>query len=72
MTLEKLIAFLADYKDISADTITAASTFESLDLDSLDTVELLMRLEDETGVSIELDEKLRTVGDLLGALEAGA
>ena len=31
---------------------------------SLDTVELLMNLEDEIGMELELDQKLETVGDL--------
>ena len=30
----------------------------------MDTVELLMNLEDEIGVEIELDEKVETVADL--------
>ena len=33
-------------------------------IDSLDTVELLMNLEDELGIEIELDQKVETVDDL--------
>ncbi|MBE6936749.1 MAG: acyl carrier protein [Ruminococcaceae bacterium] len=40
------------------------SRFSELGIDSLDTVELLMSLEDEIGVEIELDQKVETVEDL--------
>ena len=40
------------------------STFSELGIDSLDTVELLMNLEDEIGIEIELDQKVETIGDL--------
>jgi acyl carrier protein len=40
------------------------SRFVDLGIDSLDTVELLMSLEDELGIEIELDEKVETVDDL--------
>ena len=48
--------------DVSA--VTPESKFTDLGIDSLDTVELLMNLEDETGLEIELDEKVETVGQL--------
>lgn len=48
--------------DIS--TIKPESTFSELGIDSLDTVELLMNLEDEIGTEIELDEKVETIDDL--------
>ncbi|MBP5726317.1 MAG: acyl carrier protein, partial [Clostridia bacterium] len=35
-----------------------------LGIDSLDTVELLMNLEDEIGIVIELDHKVETIDDL--------
>ena len=40
------------------------SRFSELGIDSLDTVELLMNLEDELGLEIELDQKVETVDDL--------
>ena len=35
-----------------------------LTIGSLDTVELLMNLEDEIGIEIELDQKVETIDDL--------
>ena len=49
--------------DISA--VKPESTFTELGIDSLDTVELLMNLEDELGMEIELgDQVVKTVDDL--------
>jgi len=44
--------------------IKPESTFSDLGIDSLDTVELLMNLEDEIGMEIELDQKVETIDDL--------
>ena len=44
--------------------IKPESKFSDLGIDSLDTVELLMSLEDETGMEIELDRKVETIDDL--------
>lgn len=68
--LEKLISYLAKELDIPADSITRDTTFESLHLDSLDTVEMLMDLEEELGVDLELEEKLNTVGELADFVES--
>lgn len=48
--------------DIS--TIKPESKFYDLGIDSLDTVELVMNLEDEIGIEIELDENVETVDEL--------
>ena len=44
--------------------IKPESTFSDLGIDSIDTVELLMNLEDEIGMEIELDQKVETIDDL--------
>lgn len=45
-------------------SVKPENTFTELGIDSLDTVELLMNLEDELGIEIELDQPVATVGDL--------
>ena len=62
---EKIQAYLANQLDISPDDITRDTTFESLGIDSLDTVEMVMDLEEQLGVDLELEEKLTTVGELV-------
>ena len=67
---EKIQAYLASQLDIPADEITRDTTFESLGVDSLDTVEMLMNLEDKIGVEIELSQKVETVGELVDFVES--
>ena len=55
---------IAERTDCDVSAIKPDSTFTELGIDSLDTVELLMSLEDEIGVEIELDQKVETVDDL--------
>ena len=69
MVMEKLVALLADHLDIDADEIKAETTFEALGIDSLDTVEMVMQLEEELNVELELDEKVATVGELVAFIE---
>ena len=68
--LEKLIAYLSKELDIPAEEIEADTTFESLHLDSLDTVEMLTDLEAELGVDLEPEEKITTVGELAEFIES--
>lgn len=67
---EKIANYLSGQLDISKDEITAETTFESLGIDSLDTVEMVMDLEDELGVELELEEKITTIGELVAFVES--
>ena len=67
---EKIRTYLAAQLDISPDDISRDTTFESLGVDSLDTVEMVMDLEQELGVDLELEEKLSTVGELVDFVES--
>lgn len=66
---EKIVSYLSRELDIPAEEITMDTTFESLHLDSLDTVEMLMDMEEELGVDLELEEKLNTIGELVSFIE---
>ena len=68
--LEKLIAILKDYKGDDSLEIAEATTFEELGLDSLDTVQLVMNIEDEFGVTIEVDRSITDVAALIRIIEA--
>ncbi len=67
---EKIANYLAEQLDIAAEDITADTTFESLGVDSLDTVEMVMDLEDELGIELELEDKISTVGELVAFVES--
>lgn len=66
-TIAKVIAERTD-RDVSE--IKMESTFAELGIDSLDTVELVMRLEDEIGREIELTQKVETIADLVAFIES--
>jgi acyl carrier protein len=69
MTFEKVAEILADYKGIDVGSVQMESTFAELELDSLDVAELVMSLEDEFSVTIELDETVKTVADLVARID---
>ena len=58
---EKVAQILADYKDLDVSTITPESTLADLGIDSLDTAELIMNMEDEFGVTIKMDQPVADV-----------
>ena len=67
---EKIQAYLAAQLDIAKEDIERDTTFESLGIDSLDTVEMVMDLEQELGVELEIEEKIATVGELVDFVES--
>ena len=69
MTFYKVAAIVADYKGIDVADIKEDSAFTDLGLDSLDMAELAMNLEDEFGVTIELDASLKTVADIVKLID---
>ena len=56
MIFEKLAALLAEQFSMDVDSITMDTTFEDLNADSLDIVELTMALEEEFGLEEMEDE----------------
>ena len=73
MTLDKVKELIAAQLSISEDKITAESRLvEDLGADSLDTVEMLMTLEDEFGIAIPDEEamRLKTVGSIVELIDS--
>jgi acyl carrier protein len=68
---EKLVSYASKQLELDAAEITRDSTFESLGIDSLDIVEMVMDLESELGVELEMeDQKIATFGELADFIEA--
>ncbi|WP_028108294.1 acyl carrier protein [Ferrimonas futtsuensis] len=70
--LAELSAILIDEFEIDADDIQPdANLYEDLDLDSIDAVDLVIKLQQSSGVKIQPEEfkAVRTVNDVLDALE---
>ena len=68
---EKLVAFAAEHLELDPSEITPEATFETLGIDSLDIVEMVMDLESELGVELDMeDEKIATFGELAAFIES--
>ena len=69
---ERVKEIIMEQLGVSAEQVTPTASFiDDLGADSLDTVELVMALEEEFGVEIpdESAEKIRTVGDAVSYLK---
>ena len=69
MVFEAVAKVIAERTDCAVEDVKMESTFKELSIDSLDTVEMLMNLEDALNVEIELTQKVETVGDLVKFIE---
>ena len=69
MIFDAVAELIAERNDVDVSTITRETKFKDLAIDSLDTVELLMNLEEKIGAEIELDQKVETVGELVEFIE---
>ena len=70
MVFEAIAELVAERVEKDVSEISMDSKFQDLGIDSLDTVELLMNLEDKLGIEVELDQKVETVGDLVAFIES--
>ncbi len=71
-TAERVKKIVIEHLNVDADKVTDTASFiEDLGADSLDTVELVMALEEEFGNEIpdEQAEKLQSVGDVIKFVE---
>ena len=68
---EKLVSYVSKQLEIEPSEITPDSTFESLGIDSLDIVEMIMDLETELGIELEMeDQKITTFQELADFIES--
>jgi len=70
MVFKKLAAIMADHLGIDVSEISESTTFEELGVDSLDTVEFVMKLEEDLGIELELEGTLANVGELARFVES--
>ena len=72
---EKVKDIIVEQLGVKPDQVVPAAKFiEDLGADSLDTVELVMALEEEFGIEVpdEQAEKLQSVGDVIKYVEESA
>jgi acyl carrier protein len=67
---ERVIGLIARKKKLDPTTITTASTFQELGLDSLDAADMLFAFEDEFKILVpdEAAQSMRSVGQVVAAL----
>lgn len=68
-TLSIIKDILHENLDVDPAEITDETDFESLDIDSLDMVELISDLEDQCGIEIGEPEGISNVGDLVAYVD---
>lgn len=69
---QAIAELIAERNDSDPTEVTRNTRFQDVGIDSLDTVEMLMNLEDKIGVEIELSQKVETVGELVDYVVAHA
>ena len=68
---DKLANYAAKQLELDVTEITPDSTFESLGIDSLDVVEMIMDLESELGVELDMeDQRITTFQELADFIES--
>ena len=70
MVFEAIAELVAERVEKDVSEITMDSKFQDLGIDSLETVEMVMELEEVLGVELELEEKVSTIGELVAFVES--
>ena len=68
-TFDKVVALIAERRDLDISTVKPETTFDDLKLDSLDKAELVMTLEETFGITIDSAEQMKTIGDVVALVE---
>lgn len=69
MIYDKIVEIIGDKMDIEVEEISMDSSFESLNIDSLDMVELVMDIEEAFDITVEDSAELTTVSELVKYIE---
>ncbi|MVX59670.1 acyl carrier protein [Streptococcus danieliae] len=68
-TFEKIQAIIVEELEVQPDQVTLESSFDSLDVDSLDLFQVITAIEDEFSVEIDDEKNLTTIADLVAFVE---
>jgi acyl carrier protein len=70
MVFEKIVQIIAETRDMDPEDIKRETSFDAMELDSLDIVEVIMAIEEEFGITIEGGDDLKNVGQLVDLVES--
>ena len=69
MIFEKIQKIMEENLSVEKEEITLDSTFESLGIDSLDTFQLVIEIEEQFGIEIESPENMKSIQDVVNYIE---
>ncbi|AXY25197.1 acyl carrier protein [Suicoccus acidiformans] len=70
MVFDKVKEIIVDQLGVEEEDVTMTTDFENdMDADSLDLFQVISELEDEFDITIDTDQELKTVGDLVKYIE---
>ena len=69
MILNKVKEIMMENLSIEEEKITLESTFESLEVDSLDVFQLVIEIEEAFEIEIQNPENMKTIKDLVSNIE---
>lgn len=69
MIFERLKEIMEENLSINKEEIGLESTFQSLGIDSLDTFQLIIEIEEEFRIEVEAPENMKTIQDVVNYIE---
>lgn len=69
MIFEKLQEIMEENLSVETEEITLDSTFESLGIDSLDTFQLVIEIEEQFGIEVDSPENMKSIRDVVNYIE---
>ena len=70
MILNEVKEIMVENLAINEEDITLESTFESLEIDSLDLFQLVMEIEEKFEITVENPENIKTVKDVVDYIQS--
>ncbi|MEG0856038.1 MAG: acyl carrier protein [Terrisporobacter sp.] len=69
MIFEKLKEIMEENLSVEKEEITLESTFQSLGIDSLDTFQLVIEIEEQFEIEVEEPENMKSIKDVVNYIE---
>lgn len=69
MILDKVKEVIGNTLEINTDDISMETSFEDLNVDSLDLFQIIIDIEEEFNIKIENAESIKTIEDLVNYIE---